>query len=94
MKDDDKPITDPGLIEYLERNMAEMLGEAYVPPPAPPETLTFSIDEAAELAGVARDTLFRLAKNGRLPGAVRLGKRWVVNRQKFLAYLQAGPPAT
>ena len=46
-----------------------------------PETATMKIEEAALLLGIGRQTAYDLANMGKLPGAIRLGKRWVVSRR-------------
>ena len=42
---------------------------------------TLKIEEAAKLLGIARQTAYDLANIGQLPGAIRLGKRWVVSKK-------------
>ena len=49
-----------------------------------------SISEAAAQAGVSTATLYALANQGKLPGARRLGKRIVVHRARFTAWLESG----
>jgi excisionase family DNA binding protein len=41
---------------------------------------TMSVESAAALLGISRATAYRLARNGELPGAIRLGHRIVVSR--------------
>ena len=45
------------------------------------EPATMKIDEAAQVLGIGRQTAYDLANEGKLPGAIRLGKRWVVSRK-------------
>ena len=45
------------------------------------EPATMKVEEAAALLGIARQTAYDLANLGKLPGAIRLGKRWVVSRR-------------
>ena len=42
---------------------------------------TIRVEEAAHILGVSRGTAYQLAKDGKLPGALRLGRRIVVSRQ-------------
>ena len=49
-----------------------------------------SITEAAAQAGVSPATLYGLAKEGRLPGARRLGHRIIVHRARFSEWLESG----
>lgn len=51
------------------------------------EKLTLSIGECAELAGIGRSLAYSLAREGRLPGVLRLGRRLLVSRSVFVAYL-------
>ena len=48
---------------------------------------TITITEAAKLLGISRQTGYDLANEGKLPGAIRLGWRWVVSRQVIEAVL-------
>ena len=52
--------------------------------------LAMSIAEAASQAGVSAAVLYSLANQGQLPGARRLGKRIVIHRATFEAWLKAG----
>ena len=45
------------------------------------ELATMKIEEAAQVLGIGRQTAYDLANEGKLPGAIRLGKRWVVSRK-------------
>ena len=49
-----------------------------------------SISEAATQAGVSESTLYALANQGKLPGCRRIGKRLVVHRTTFEAWLRDG----
>jgi excisionase family DNA binding protein len=43
------------------------------------------IPELAERLGCSAEHLYRLARNGKLPGCIPLGRRYVVNVDVFLA---------
>lgn len=43
------------------------------------EQKTISIDEAARVLGISRLSAYKLANKGELPGAMRLGRRFVVS---------------
>jgi excisionase family DNA binding protein len=43
--------------------------------------LTLTIAEAAAALGVSERHLYQLARDGRLPGALRLGNRWLIPRR-------------
>ena len=45
------------------------------------EPATMKVEEAAAILGIGRQTAYDLANIGQLPGAIRLGKRWVVSKQ-------------
>lgn len=45
--------------------------------------------ELAEEAGISADLLRSLAARGRLPGARRMGRRWVIHRPTFVASFAA-----
>jgi excisionase family DNA binding protein len=46
-----------------------------------------SIAEAARRLGFHRDTLYRLARTGQFPPAVRLGSRWLVSVPRLDRFL-------
>lgn len=48
--------------------------------------LTYSVDQVAELLGVARGTAYEYIHNGEIP-AIRLGRRWLIPRVRFHAWL-------
>ena len=50
-----------------------------------PATLT--ITQASVLLGISRNYAFELAAKGELPGARRIGKRWVVSRRALTEFL-------
>ena len=45
------------------------------------ESLTMNVNEAACRLGIGRNLAYDLAKQGKLPGALRLGRRIVVSRK-------------
>ncbi len=42
-----------------------------------PDSLTMTVDEAGELLGVGRNTIYKAARNGQIP-TIRIGKRDLV----------------
>jgi excisionase family DNA binding protein len=50
------------------------------------EPLTYSVDEVAELLGIARGVAYECVRNGSIP-ATRVGRRWLVPRKRFHAWL-------
>lgn len=54
---------------------------------------TMTVDAAATRLGIGRQLAYDLEKQGKLPGALRLGRRIVVVRKKLEAFLdgQCGP---
>ena len=50
------------------------------------EPLTYSVDEIAELLGIARGVAYECVRNGSIP-ATRVGRRWLVPRKRFHAWL-------
>jgi excisionase family DNA binding protein len=57
------------------------------------ESATITVEQSARILGIGRNTAYELAKQGKLPGALRLGRRIVVSRkalEKLLA--EAGKP--
>ena len=56
----------------------------------PPERLTYTIEESAELLGLGRGTAYRAARAGELP-VVRIGRRLLVPRHALLALLGKTP---
>jgi excisionase family DNA binding protein len=47
------------------------------------EKLTYTIRETADLLGISKNLCYRLAKEGKLPGTIKLGKRMVVSRSQL-----------
>jgi len=52
------------------------------------EKQTFTVEEAAKILGVGRQTAYDLARKGELPGVRRLGRRFIVSKTELEAYLQ------
>jgi excisionase family DNA binding protein len=48
---------------------------------------TISIPTACHLLGISRNYGFRLAGEGKFPGARRIGNRWVVSRKALQEFL-------
>ena len=46
-------------------------------------TVTITPQEAAQLVGVCERTIRRACERGELPAA-RIGRRWRINREKFI----------
>jgi excisionase family DNA binding protein len=51
------------------------------------ERKTLTVVEAANILGIGRNTAYELARQGKLPGALRLGGRVLVSRQALEAFL-------
>ena len=51
-------------------------------------SLTYTVDEVAVLLGIARDVAYENVRSGLIP-AVRVGRRWLVPRSRFHAWLDA-----
>ena len=49
---------------------------------------TLKVEEAAIILGIGRQTAYELAKQGKLPGALRLGRRIVVSRSQLEHFLE------
>lgn len=50
---------------------------------------TVTIEEAAKVLGIGRGTAYEAAARGELPGALRLGGRWVVATAPLLRAIGA-----
>ena len=50
--------------------------------------LTYTVDEVAALLGVARGVAYDNVRSGQIP-AVRVGRRWLIPRSRFHAWLDA-----
>ena len=44
--------------------------------------LTYSVEEAAQRIGVGRNTIYALAKAGKIP-TIRIGRRYVINAELY-----------
>jgi excisionase family DNA binding protein len=53
-----------------------------------PESATIGVSEAARLLGISRNLTYDLARTHRLPGAFRLGRRWLVSTASLDAFLK------
>ncbi len=53
------------------------------------ESATLTVRETARRLGIGRQLAYELARQGKLPGARRLGKRIVVSRRALDAFLEA-----
>jgi len=51
------------------------------------EPMTLTIPEACVLLRLSRNYGFRLAGQGKFPGARRVGNRWIVSRKALQAFL-------
>ena len=54
-----------------------------------PDPLTIKVEEAAALLGIGRQTAYDLAAQGKLPGALRLGRRIVVSKKALDRFLES-----
>ena len=52
-----------------------------------PETF-LTIPEAARLLRVAERTVYTLARRGELPGAVKVGNQWRIDRQTLMDWVR------
>ena len=52
------------------------------------ESATMNVEDAAAILGIARQTAYNLATRGELPGALRLGRRWIVSRKVLESWLE------
>ncbi len=53
--------------------------------------LTYTVDEVAALLGVARGLAYEGVRNGSIP-ATRVGRRWLIPRRRFHAWLDGVEP--
>jgi excisionase family DNA binding protein len=51
--------------------------------------LTFSVDEAAKLLGISRNSAFRAVQTGELP-SIRIGRRILIPRDRLRALVESG----
>lgn len=54
-----------------------------------PERPTLSIPQVAVSLGVCNEFAYCLARRGKLPGAFKLGRRWIVARVPFEKWLES-----
>ncbi|MEU6701551.1 helix-turn-helix domain-containing protein [Pseudonocardia sp. NPDC046786] len=50
------------------------------------EQLTYSVEQVAEMLGVARGVAYEQVRSGEIP-AIRVGRRWLIPRNRFHAWL-------
>lgn len=53
------------------------------------KSATIKVEEAAHVLGIGRQTAYNLAAQGKLPGALRLGRRIVVSKGALEKFLEA-----
>ena len=53
------------------------------------KSATIKVEEAAHILGIGRQTAYDLAAQGKLPGALRLGRRIVVSKKALEKFLEA-----
>lgn len=56
----------------------------------PLERQTYNVREVAAIIGVSERHIYSLAIEGRLPGMVKFGGRWILPRSKLSAILENG----
>jgi excisionase family DNA binding protein len=56
-----------------------------------PERLTVTVEEAARLLGISRQSAYQAARAGELPGVIRIGRRLLVSRAQIDRMLGISP---
>jgi len=51
-----------------------------------------SMADAADLVGVHKDTLYRLARSGQFPPALQIGRQWRVSVPRLERFLHGNAP--
>lgn len=52
-------------------------------------TATLTVADAAKVLGIGRQTAYDLAAQGKLPGAIRLGRRILVSKIVLMRFLES-----
>lgn len=60
-------------------------------PTASPLIATYSANEVARVLGISTAHVRKLARLGEMPGARRLGERWVFSKIEIQRWLEAAP---
>jgi excisionase family DNA binding protein len=55
-----------------------------------PQALTYTVEEGAVLLGIARGVAYESVRTGAIP-ATRVGRRWLIPRRRFHAWLDGTP---
>ena len=55
-----------------------------------PAPLTYTVDQVAALLGIARGVAYESVRTGEIP-ATRVGRRWLIPRKRFHAWLEGDP---
>jgi excisionase family DNA binding protein len=50
------------------------------------DRMTYTVDEVADMLGLARGTAYARVQDGSIP-AVRMGRRWVIPKASFNSWL-------
>jgi excisionase family DNA binding protein len=53
------------------------------------EQLSYTIEQASDVSGIAHSTLRELCARGDIP-ARKVGRRWIISRRALLAYIDGG----
>lgn len=59
-----------------------------------PTPMTITFDEARNLSGLSRNTLYRLLRAKKVPGAQKLGGTWRFHRETLVEWLSCKPRGT
>lgn len=54
--------------------------------------LTYTVDEVAQLLGLSRGAAYERVRDGSIP-AQRMGRRWLIPRRRFHAWLEGAEAA-
>jgi excisionase family DNA binding protein len=57
---------------------------------APETRRTYTLDEVAAMLGISRGHCYEQARAGAIPGVITLGRRIMVSRSRFDAWLSSG----
>lgn len=57
------------------------------------QSLTYTVDEVAALLGIARGVAYGCVRDGSIP-ATRVGRRWLIPRKRFHAWLDGADTST
>ncbi len=80
----------PNSLPWFRSDLGQDACDLRPPPPVADAPALLDINEAGQLLRISRTSMYRHARAGRIPGAVKVGGAWRFSRAILLRWLQCG----